>query len=124
VPSRSIDAERNHRPTAPRRARGKFAPVLQFGAALFAALLAINAIVGENGLIAVLQGRQASAALRQKLARQKAANDRLEEQIERLQNDPPNDPAAVEEVARRDLGLIRRGEKVFIIRDLPSPAKP
>jgi cell division protein FtsB len=121
VPSRSIDVERNTRPAAPRRrARGKVAPVLQFGAALFAALLAINAVVGENGLIAVLQGRQASAALRGKLAQEKAANERLEEQIQRLKNDP----AAIEEVARRELGLIRRGEKVFIIKDLPSPAKP
>ena len=31
------------------------------------------------------------------------------------------DPAAIEEVARRELGLIRPGEKVFIIKDL-SPA--
>ena len=32
-------------------------------------------------------------------------------------------PAAIEEVARRELGLIKPGEKVFIIKDLP-PAKP
>ena len=121
MPSRSIDVNGNSRPAAPRRSpSGKVAQVIQLGAALFAVLLAINAVVGEGGLIAVLRARQASDALREKLARVKAENDRLAEQIERL----TNDPAAIEEVARRDLGLIRRGEKVFIVRDLPSPAKP
>jgi hypothetical protein len=33
------------------------------------------------------------------------------------------DPATLEELARRDLGFIKPGEKLFIIRDLP-PAQP
>lgn len=87
---------------------------------MFAVLIAINAVVGEHGLITMMQARHGSAADREKLARTKADNDRLAEQIERLKYDP----AAIEEVARRELGLIRRGEKVFIINDLPSPATP
>ena len=119
--SRSIDVERNGKPASPRRrSRGKLPQVIQLTAALFAVLLAINAVVGKDGLIAVLQARQASAALREKLARTKAVNQRLLEQIERLEHDP----TAIEEVARRELGLIRRGEKVFIVQDLLSPAKP
>jgi cell division protein FtsB len=33
------------------------------------------------------------------------------------------DPAAIEEVARRELGLIKPGERLFILKDVP-PAKP
>ena len=119
MPSRSI--ERNS-PAAPRRRTrgGKLPQVVKLGAALFAALLAINAVVGEHGLITVMQARHGSAAATEKLSRIKADNDRLAEQIERLKYDP----AAIEEVARRELGLIRRGEKVFIIKDLPSPGTP
>ena len=54
------------------------------------------------------------------IARQRAENARLREQARRLRDDP----AAVEEIARRELGLIRPGEKVFIIKDLPQPSKP
>ena len=47
-------------------------------------------------------------------------NARLSEEARRLKDDP----AAIEEIARRDLGLIRKGEKVFIVKDLAQPAKP
>ena len=121
MPSRSIGVERKGKPAPPRRRSGGRLPqAVQLAAALFAVLLAINAVVGEHGLVAMLQARQGSAAMREKLTRAQAENQRLEEQIERLKNDP----AAIEEIARRKLGLIRRGEKVFIITDLPSPAKP
>ena len=50
-------------------------------------------------------------------ARQRAENARLREEVRRLEEDP----AAIEEIARRDLGLIRPGEKLFIVKDLPAP---
>ena len=49
--------------------------------------------------------------------RERAANVRLAGQARRLREDP----TAIEEVARRELGLIRPGEKVFIIKDVPPP---
>ena len=52
------------------------------------------------------------------VARQRAENARLREEARRLREDPD----AIEEIARRELGLIRRGEKVFIIKDA-QPAK-
>ena len=48
------------------------------------------------------------------IASQKAENARLREEVRRL----TEDPAAIEEVARRELGLIRPGEKLFIIKDV------
>ena len=55
-------------------------------------------------------------------------NDRrlLKPQVRRPGSDHWEDigwDQAIEEVARRDLGLIRPGEKVFIVKDLPSPEK-
>ena len=51
------------------------------------------------------------------IAKQRAENDRLREEIRRLEDDP----ATIEELARRELGLIRPGEKVFIVKDLETP---
>ena len=42
----------------------------------------------------------------------------LREDARRLREDP----AAIEEIARRELGLMSPGEKLFIIRDVEPPA--
>ena len=52
------------------------------------------------------------------IARQRAENARLREEARRLREDP----RAIEEIARRELGLIKPGEKVFIIKDVPAAA--
>ena len=82
-----------------------------------AAVIVVDALVGEQGLFAMLKARRQAEELAATIARQRAENARLREEIGRLNDDP----AAIEEVARRELGLIRPGEKVFIIKDL-SPA--
>ena len=50
----------------------------------------------------------------------KAENDALREQARRLREDP----TFIEEVARREFGLIREGERVFIIRPVPGESNP
>ena len=84
-----------------------------------ASLIVVDGLFGERGLLAILHARQEYDQLATTLARQRAENARLREDVRRLNDDP----RAIEEVARRELGLIRRGEKVFIIKDVP-PAKP
>ena len=81
-----------------------------------AAVIVVDALVGEQGLFAMLKARRQAEELAATIARQRAENARLREEIRRLNEDP----AAVEEVARRELGLIRPGEKVFIIKDLEA----
>ncbi len=50
----------------------------------------------------------------------RSENQRLREQARRYREDP----VTIEELARKDLGLIKPGEKLFIIRDLPpAPAR-
>jgi cell division protein FtsB len=84
-----------------------------------ASLIVVDGLFGERGLLATLRARQEYEQLATALAQQRAENARLREEVRRLNEDP----RAIEEVARRELGLIRPGEKVFIIKDV-APAKP
>jgi cell division protein FtsB len=88
---------------------------------LFAAIvLIVDALVGDRGFLAMLRARQQYDQLSATLERQRTENARLRDEAGRLRNDP----AAIEELARRELGLIRPGEKVFIIKDLKPPSAP
>jgi cell division protein FtsB len=81
-------------------------------------ILVIDAIVGEKGLLALLQARRDYAAVERALAQARDENAALREQARRLREDP----TAIEEMARRELGLIKPGEKLFIIKDAtPKP---
>jgi cell division protein FtsB len=86
----------------------------------FAVVVIVDALAGDRGLLAMLRARHQYDELAGTIARQRIENTRLREEARRLREDP----AAIEEIARRELGLIRPGEKVFIVKDLPSPAKP
>ena len=86
-----------------------------------AVVIVVDGLVGERGLLATLRARRGYDELAATIARARAENARLREQARRLREDP----AAIEEIARRDLGLIRPGEKVFIIKDVaPAANKP
>jgi cell division protein FtsB len=85
---------------------------------IFGAVVVIDALVGDRGLLASWRARDEYNALVGTIQTLEADNDRLRDELQRLKDDP----AAVEEIARRELGLIRPGEKVFIVKDLPSPA--
>ena len=86
-----------------------------------AAVILVDGLVGARGLLATLRARRDYDELSATIARQRAENARLREQVRRLREDP----ATIEEIARRDLGLIKPGEKVFIIKDVPpAAAKP
>jgi cell division protein FtsB len=84
-----------------------------------ASVIIVDGLVGDRGLLAMLRARHDYDVMSAAIARQRADNARLRDEIRRL----TSDPAAIEEIARRDLGLIKPGERVLIIKDLP-PAKP
>lgn len=79
----------------------------------------VDAIVGEKGLVALMRAHEKEAAISHDLEARRLDNQRALEQARRYREDP----ATLEELARRDLGLIKPGEKLFIIRDL-APAQP
>lgn len=84
------------------------------------AFVVLNAFVGDHGLAALMRAREDHARLAREVAAKQAENDRLREEIRRLRG---GDVTAIEEIARRDLGLIRPGERLFIIRDVPAPGQ-
>jgi cell division protein FtsB len=77
-------------------------------------VLVVDALVGDNGLVQIMKKRDEQRALQQTLIRARSENARLREEARRLKEDP----AAIEDIARRELGLIKPGEKLFIIRDV------
>ena len=83
-----------------------------------ASIIIVDTLVGDRGLLAMLRARKSYDELTLAVARQRAENAHLREEARRLREDP----AAIEEIARRDLGLIRPGEKVFIVKDIAPPA--
>jgi len=84
-----------------------------------ASVILVDALVGERGLLAAMRARHEYDQLAATIGRERAENARLREEARRLKEDP----SAIEEIARRELGLIKPGEKVFIVKDVPA-AKP
>jgi cell division protein FtsB len=82
-------------------------------------VLVIDALVGDKGLLAMIRARQEFRNLEQSLADVRAENARLREEARRLREDP----SAVEDLARRELGLIKPGEQLFIVKDV-APKDP
>jgi cell division protein FtsB len=106
---------RSSRPAA--RTRGRRA--LQYLIIFVSCVLVVDAIVGEKGLLAMLKARQQYQALEESLARARSENAQLREEARRLREDP----VTIEEIARRELGLMKPGERLFIIKDVRPPAR-
>ncbi len=78
-------------------------------------ILIVDALVGDKGLLErVREGRRHQAIASELLALQQK-NAALREQARQLREE---EPAAVETAARKQLGMIKRGEVLFIIKDL------
>ena len=101
--------------SAPRRRRRR---AIQYVLVLVGLVIVVDALVGEKGLLAMRKARQQYHALEGALTSAKAENVRLREEARSLREDP----TAIEELARRELGLIKPGEKLFIIKDVTPPA--
>jgi|SRR5687767_4312578 cell division protein FtsB len=89
---------------------------LQLLLAFVTLVLVIDALVGEKGLLETMRARRQHQELTASIERLRAENAGLREETRRLREDP----SAIESLARQELGLIRPGEVLFIVRD----AKP
>jgi len=107
TPKRRTPVEK--RPTRSRR-------IVQLLVLFIASIIIVDGLVGDRGLLAMLRARHEYDELAASISRQRAENARLREQARRLREDP----SAIEEIARRELGLIKPGERVFILKDVPS----
>jgi cell division protein FtsB len=88
--------------------------VLRHALVFITLLIVVDAIAGEKGLLALLQARREYSALERSLDRARTENAELREMARRLREDPK----AIEEQARRELGLIKPGETLFIVKDV------
>jgi cell division protein FtsB len=101
-------------PAPPWRAR-----VLNGVLAFVTIVLVVDALVGDKGLLDTWRARRQYDGLAASLAQKRQENARLRDTIRRLNEDP----SAIEALAREQLGLMREGEVVFIVRDSQSPTR-
>jgi cell division protein FtsB len=82
-------------------------------------VLIVDALIGEKGLMQSMNARRQYRQLQASLEDLRHENAVLREEMRRLNEDP----ATIESLARQDLGLIRPGEVVFILKDLKEDSK-
>ena len=95
------------------RRRGRRA--IEYALLLIGCVVFVDALVGEKGLLETVKKRQEFKVLEQSIRHARAENELLRQEAKRLQSDP----TAIEDLARRELGLIRPGEHLFILKDRP-----
>ena len=87
---------------------------IHFALVLLGCVIFVDALVGDQGVLATMQARQDYKQVEQLLEQARAENAWLRERSRRLRDDP----AAIEDLARLELGLIKPGEKLFILRNV------
>ena len=91
--------------------------MVQYVLVFIGVVIVVDALVGDKGLLATSKAREEYRALEGSLTEARAENARLRDEAQRLREDP----ATIEEIARRELGLIKPGEKVFVVKDVQPP---
>ena len=106
-------------PPPPLSSRGR--RVFHYALIFVTIVLVVDALVGDKGLLETTRARRQHADAAAALEQLRNENARLREEIRRLRDDPET----IESIAREDLGLIRPGELLFVIRDgTPNPQRP
>ena len=101
-------------PAAPSRRR----PILTYLLLFTALALVLDGIAGERGWFSNRRDREQLDQAETALAVKRQENAQLRDLARRLN---AQDPDTIEELARRELGYVRPGETLFIIRDVPKP---
>ena len=83
-----------------------------------ACVLAVNALIGERGLSETIRARQDFHRAVAELSRLQYENAALADTINRLQHDAPT----IEDVARAELGLVKPGEVLVVVKPAARPA--
>jgi cell division protein FtsB len=95
----------------PRRVPNRWLPwVLAF----IACAVGLNALIGDRSLAQTLRARGEQQRLTVDLARIRHENAALQDRINRLSHDP----RTIEELARQELGLARKGEVLVLIKNV------
>lgn len=92
--------------------------------ALGLALLLLQDVFGTHGLLAMRRAQKEAANVQREIDQINLENRRLQEDVKALKTDP----AAIERIAREEMGLARPGEYIFKIPaklgDAPALVSP
>jgi len=83
-------------------------------------VLIVNALVGEDGYIAIMRAQNEQQELSDAVRKLRNENQRSRQRIDRLKKDPQE----LEDAARRYLHMSKPGEKVIVVSPKPTPAAP
>jgi cell division protein FtsB len=72
-------------------------------------LLALQDVFGTHGVVSMRRSQKEAAQIRQEINQLNEENRQLDQRVKDLKSDP----AAIEEIARHDMGLARPGEYIF-----------
>ena len=97
-------------PALPRRRR-RSGRIGRYVLALVTLILLADVLVGEAGFIALFRARAERARLETEVDTLRRHNDALREAVRLLSEDP----RTIEDIARRDLGMLKPGERLFVI---------
>ena len=107
--------DRQAEPPAPRMpAPGRARSFLRFLCLFITAVLLVDTVFGEKGVLARMKSERQLTAIAHALDEAREENAALRAEARRLREDA----SAIEALARGELGLIKPGEKLFIIRDI------
>jgi len=82
------------------------------------AILALQDIFGNHGVLAMLRSQRQAAEIQKQIDDLDGENRRLQGRVKSLKSDP----AAIERIAREEMGLARPGEYIFKIPPKPGDA--
>ena len=117
-PAAAPVARRKSRPAHEVRERNR--RLVTWALLLGSFILIVNALFGDRGYLAVVRARQEYRTLADELKQLEDENQRHLDQIRGIKDDPD----ALEDAARRELGLIKPGETIIIIRDARPASTP
>ena len=83
-----------------------------------ACVLAVNALIGERGLSETLRAREDFNRTVVELSQLQYENAVLADTVRRLEHDAPT----IEDVARAELGLVKPGEVLVVVKPALKPA--
>jgi cell division protein FtsB len=86
---------------------------LRYGLGVLSLFVFMNGVFGQNGYVAMRRARADAERLKQEIHQLNEENQNLSGEVRALKTDP----AAVEKVAREEMGLARPGELVFRLPD-------
>jgi cell division protein FtsB len=83
-------------------------------------LLLLQDIFGTHGLIAMRRSQQEAARVQQEISELDEENRQLQDSVQSLKSDP----AAIERIAREEMGLAKPGEYIFKIAPRSKSSSP